>query len=239
MKLWIPVPLAALVTLASPVSFAESAAVPDISDKIYSEWNQPNKPNDGVIEATFKAGGDPRGCKLVASKGGEGCLAVRCKGEAPVIANSAVSLEGALRRAENQAYKRLAEFLEVGIKSKEASKELLEESSVDGVESSNFASSIQTFVTREANQILTGAVTLADGVAEKGGRKTAYSVIGQSCLTQNAAGQIKSGNAANAGPRPAGTGKPAAGTAAPKAPSGTPTTQPPVEVFERQNTGEF
>lgn len=222
--------------LHSSGASAESAAVPDISDKIYSEWNQPNKPNDGVVEATFKAGGDPRGCKVVVSKGGKGCVAVSCKGEAPVIANSAVSLEGAMRRAENQAYKRLAEFLEVGVKSKETAKELMEESSVDGVESSNFASSIQTTVTRQADQILSGAVTLADGVAEKGGRKTAYSVIGQSCLTQNAAGQLKAGNAANAGPNP--TGK-AGGAAAPGKGGGTPVDHPPVQTFDRESNGQF
>jgi|GEM_PF-3627285 hypothetical protein len=231
--------LAGLTVAAMPMTVhAESAAVPDISDQIYAQWNQPNKPNDGVIEATFSAGGDPRGCKIVASKGPKGCMAVRCKGEAPVIANSAVSLEGAMRRAENQAYKRLAEFLEVGIKSKEATKELQEESAVDGVESSNFASSTQTTITREANQILSGAVTLADGVADKGGRKTAYSVIGQSCLTQNAAGQLKSGNAANAGPNPTGPGKSAGPGRAPSS-GGTSSDHPPVQSFERQNNGDF
>ena len=114
----------------------------------------------------------------------------------------------------------------------------MEESAVDGVESSNFASSTQTFVTREANQILSGAVTLADGVVDQGGRRTAYSVIGQSCLTQNAAGQLKSGNAANAGPNPAGAGR-AGGAGRSLKGGGIPTDYPPVQTFDRENTGQF
>jgi hypothetical protein len=169
-----------------------------------SGWKAPDKPGDGKAEVVLADGATPAACRIAISTKGASCSKVVCKGEQSVFTNSSQSILAAKRISLSIAKAHYVHFLQEEINSKRATDiidgALKKEGGPDAGTSASSGYIASQNIREQASALIKGFSVIEDGITtDESGGKVAYTIGGVSCVTQNAADNLRNGNSTNSG----------------------------------------